>query len=129
MDGLDTGFFYAFLAGDEQATELWREIARQDRAAAVSSVTLFELLRHGLQGRLDRTFAEQTVQRAGVAYKQAGMDRVEVLERAARIAHGMGLAMADAMIAASLEEIGCERLYTADRDFERYGGPMEIGFL
>jgi hypothetical protein len=31
--------------------------------------------------------------------------------------------MADAMIAASLEQVGCERLHTSDSDFEDYAQP------
>jgi len=33
------------------------------------------------------------------------------------------------MIAASLEQVGCERLHTSDSDFEDYAGPMEVIFL
>ena len=47
----------------------------------------------------------------------------------ARIAHGMGLPMADALIAASLEHIGCDRLVTADTDVEAYEGAMDVAFL
>ena len=41
----------------------------------------------------------------------------------------MGLPMADALIAASLEHVGCDTLYTRDSDFAAYEGPMEIAFL
>jgi predicted nucleic acid-binding protein len=41
----------------------------------------------------------------------------------------MGLPMADALIAASLEHAGCDRMHTSDSDFEAYEGPMEIMFL
>ena len=41
----------------------------------------------------------------------------------------MGLAMADAMIAASLEEAGCGRIHATDPDFEDYEGPMEVTCL
>lgn len=47
----------------------------------------------------------------------------------ARIAHGMGLPMADAWIAASLEHIGCDRLVTADTDVEAYEGDLTVVFL
>lgn len=129
MEGLDTSFFFAFKEGHEQAVDLYRDIAVRGREAAVSTVTVFELLRHGLSGRLDRDFADEVAGSVGVAFQRAGIDEQTVLRRAAHIAHGMGLAMADAMIAASLEDVDCERLHTRDRDFDAYDGPIRIVFL
>jgi predicted nucleic acid-binding protein len=92
-------------------------------------VTVFELLRHGYVGRLARDFAEKTAGTVGVAFQRAGTDEQDVLRRAARIGHGMGLPMADALIAASLEHVGCDRLHTGDHDFENYEGPIQVVFL
>lgn len=47
----------------------------------------------------------------------------------ARIAHGTGLPMAGALIAASLEHIGCDWLVTADTDVEAYEGDLTVVFL
>ena len=129
MEGFDTSFFFAFKEGHERAIEFYRAVTEQGREAAASTVTVFELLRHGYTGRLDRDFAEEAAADVGVAFQRAGTDEQEVLRRAARITHGMGLPMADALIAASLEHVGCDRLYTRDRDFEDYEGPMQITFL
>lgn len=129
MDGLDTSFFFAFKEGREDAVDLYRDITAKGLQAAVSTVTIFELLCHCNAGRLDRDFVEEAVASVGVAFQQAGIDEQRVLRRAARMAHGMSLAVADAMIAASLEHVECERLYTRDRDFEVYDGPMQIVFL
>jgi predicted nucleic acid-binding protein len=104
-------------------------VTEEGRDGAVSSITVYELLRHGYQGRLDRTFAEEAAQSVGIAFDRAGTDEHAVLRRAARITHGMGLPMADALIAASLEHVGCDTLYTGDSDFEAYDGEMEIVFL
>lgn len=41
----------------------------------------------------------------------------------------MGLPMADAWSAASLEHIGCDRLVTADTDVEAYEGDLTVVFL
>ena len=57
---------------------------------------LFELTRHGLVGRLDPSFTKTIVGSGNAAYEQAPMDPTEVLNRGARITHGMGLPMADA---------------------------------
>ncbi len=108
MDGFDTGFFFHLWAQRDAALARWRAITRDDEQAAVSSITLFEMSRHALVGRLDRSFVDTVVQRAGDAYTHAPVDPTDVLRRAARIAHGMGLPMADALIAASLEAVGCE---------------------
>jgi predicted nucleic acid-binding protein len=129
MEGLDTGFFFDLRAGTSTARDLWRTVTERDDPAAVSSLTLYELSRHGLMGRLDRDFTEAVVERAGVAFEHAGVDPTGVVSRAARIAHGMGLPMADALIAASLEHVGCSRVHTSDSDFEDYEGPMEVVFL
>lgn len=129
MDGLDTSFFFAFKEGHDRAVRLYRDITTHGREAAVSTVTVFELLRHGLAGRLDPDFTEAVAESVGVAFQRAGTDEQDVLRRAARIAHGMGLSMADALIVASLEAVGCERLHTADTDFERYDGPIQVVFL
>jgi len=37
--------------------------------------------------------------------------------------------MADALIAASLEHVGADTLYTGDSGFGDYEGPMEVVFL
>lgn len=129
MEGFDTGFFFDLRAGNSGVQNLWRSVTERDVPAAVSSVTLFEVSRHGLVGRLDPEFTDAVVERAGVAFEQAGVDPVGVLSRAARIAHGMGMPMADALIAASLERVGCGRVHTSDSDFEDYEGSMEVVFL
>lgn len=126
---LDTGFFFDLRAGASTTQPLWRAVTKQDDPAAVSSITLYELSRHGLVGRLDSAFIGAIVEGAGGAFTQAGVDSVEVLSRTARITHGMGLPMADALIAACLEDAGCVRLRISDSDFEAYEGTMEVVFL
>jgi len=129
MEGFDTGFFFDLRTGETDVQDLWRSVMERDVPAAVSSVTLFELTRHGLLGRLDPEFTTAVVERAGVAFEQASVDPPDVLVRAARITHGMGLPMADALIAAFLEHGGCDRVHTSDSDFEDYEGPMGVMFL
>jgi len=129
MDGLDTEFFFDLWTGTDASQTMWRSLTQYDQSAAVSSVTLFEITRHGLNGHVGPAFAETIVQRSGIAYEQAPVDPTDVLNRGARIAHGMGLPRADALIAASLEAVGCDRLVTADTDFEAYAGEMEVVFL
>ena len=127
--GLIPVFFFDLRAGTPETQTLWRTVTERDDPAAVSSITLYELSRHGLVGRLNSEFTAAIVGEAGVAFTHAGVDSVNVLSRAARITHGMGLPMADALIAASLEHADCDRLHTSDSDFEAYEGPMEVVFL
>lgn len=129
MDGFDTGFFFELRAGEPEVRDRWRSVTERDAPAAVSSVTLFELERHGHARRLDPEFTDAVVERTGVAFEQAGIDPVGVLSRAARIAHGMGLPMADALVVASLEHVDCDRVHTSDSDFADYKGPMDVVFL
>lgn len=91
MEGFDTGFFFDLRTGETDVQDLWRSVMERDVPAAVSSVTLFELTRHGLLRRLDPEFTTAVVERAGVAFEQADIDPPDVLVRAARITHGMGL--------------------------------------
>lgn len=126
---MDTGFFFAFKNGNDKAVELYNDILEGRQLAAVSSITLFEVRRHALRGRLDREYADDIFHAAGVGFRYAGVDSRKVLNRAARISHGMGLSMADALIAASLERVNCTSIYTKDSDFEAYHGSMEVIFL
>lgn len=129
MDGLDTGFFFDLWEKTVPAQTLWEEITVHDEPAAVSTISLFEISRHALAGRLGRPFTDTIIQRSGAAFQQAPVDPVDVVRRAARMTHGMGLPMADAMIAASLESVGCDRLVTTDSDFEQYEGEMDVILL
>lgn len=83
MDGLDTGFFFDLWDETEDAQTLWRGLTENDEPAAVSSITLSEISRHGLVGRLDPSFAETITQRAGVAYEQTPVEPTDVLNRGA----------------------------------------------
>jgi predicted nucleic acid-binding protein len=129
MIGFDSSFFFAYVDGNSDAVRTYRAVMEDGRPAALSSITLFELRRHSFRGAIERDFVDEVIAITGVAFMQAGVDDVAVLDRAARIAHGMGLATADALIAASLEQIGCTRLHTTDTDFEAYEGPMDVAFL
>ena len=126
MTGLDTGFFFRLVAGIDDVVSLFERIIRNEEDAAVSTVTLYELMRHGLRGSFPRATAEQLVADAAEAFRVAGTDDMAVLWRAASLSNGTGLSMADSLIAASLEHAGCSSIYTTDGDFDRYDGPMGV---
>ncbi len=130
MIGLDTGFFFLLHQPAGEAARLLEQITREDEAAAVSTITLYELLRHGMRGAIPQAVVDLIVDNTAHAFYVAGVDAIDVLRRAAAIRHGMGLHMADALIAASLEHVGCTDIYTTNRaDFERYTGPMRVTIL
>lgn len=130
MIGLNSGFFLSMCRRPRAGAAAFRAHPEGgEEKASVSSITLFEILHHGLRGAVPRELADTVVDRAGAAFVRADVDNRDVLRRAAAIAHGMELAMADALIAASLERVGCTRLDTTDNDFDRYDGPMQIEYL
>jgi predicted nucleic acid-binding protein len=129
MIGLDTSFFFALADGVPEAVSLYRDAIEEREDLSASSMTVFEIRRHAFRGTLDRNFADDAILVIETTFTRAGVDDLEVLDRAARIAHGMGLAAADALIAASLEHVGCLEFYTADSDFERFEGAMQVVML
>lgn len=118
--GLDTGFFLRLLEGRAEAVRLWLELLEGDQAAVVSCLSLFELDRLGLKGKIERRAAE-TAQDAIVAVCEVvWINSLENLREAARIAHGAGIPAVDALILAGLLAAGAERILTTDSDLMRY---------
>jgi PIN domain nuclease of toxin-antitoxin system len=52
MIGLDTGFFIRFLENNKDAVQTWREIIEGEESC-VSCLSIFELSRLSLRGRID----------------------------------------------------------------------------
>lgn len=131
MIGLDTGFFVQLLDRREQARRVWQSIQHDEVQAAVSCITCYELLKVALRGRLQLDHTEKLIERLPLTCRMAWLDarHASLLQRAARIAHGNGLAMADALILISLMEAGAETLYTTDADMKRYSAGPEVRML
>jgi predicted nucleic acid-binding protein len=132
MIGLDSGFFFRLLAGHPRATTAWSPVATGDAPAAVSCLTLYELDRVALRGALDRAAVDLLLSELPALCYVVWIGDAhgpELLRRAARLAHGTGLAMADALILASLLDAGAGTVYTTDSDFERYDGPATVVVL
>ena len=128
--GFDTGFFQRLYARDAQATAAWDDVRAERAVGAISCITLFELERLGLRGGvLPRDVADGLVRSLPATCRVVWLgadDGADRLHRAARLAHGNGLAMADAIILASLLDAGATTVYTTDSDFERYDGPVHV---
>lgn len=127
--GLDTSFFVKLLHGDRRAAVVWDRIARREIAAVIGCVSLYELERLGLKGVLARTAVETLQEEILFVCRVIWLDAPARLRQAARLAHGNGLGMADALILASLIEAGATEIYTADANFAAYRSGPNIVLL
>ncbi len=83
--------------------------------------------RQGLKGAIGKMAAETLVEELPQLCRVVWLTEPALLRRAARIAHGHALAMADALILASLIEAEAGEVYTTDPDLGRYpGGPRVV---
>jgi predicted nucleic acid-binding protein len=123
---LDTGFFYRLLTDPEGVQQAWEEIGAGTSEGVVSCITCFELYRHGLRGSLPRRATEALLQAVPQACTVVAIDDLGATARTARLAHGNGRSMADAFILEAALRHAADRLYTSDRDFERYQGDIDV---
>lgn len=130
--GFDTGFFVRLVEGDDRAAAAWTDVREGRAQGVVSCVTLFELDRLGLRTAVPPRTAQAFVQAIGVVCRVVWIgpdDGADLLARAARLGHGNGLAMADALILTSLLGAGARTVYTTDSLVGRYDGPTEVVVL
>ena len=128
--GFDTGFFVRLLQADARAAGVWADVRAGRVAGAVSCLTLFELDRLGLRGQIARGPTEALVDALPATCRVVWLGAGDGPDGgAARLAHGNGLAMADAVILASLLDAGAAAVYTTYPDLERYEGPVDIVVL
>ncbi len=127
--GFDTGFFIKLGDGDPRAVEVWGRAERGDLEGAISCLTLFELERLGLRGTAPREVVSRLITHIPVTCQTVwlGIENAFLLSRSARLAHGNGLSMADAIILTSLIHAGATVIYTTDSDFLAYkAGPQIV---
>jgi predicted nucleic acid-binding protein len=117
MIGLDTGFFLELVNGNEQAVTLWRSCLDDKVELVVSCLTLFEIERLGLKGKLSGT---DTILDAIHGVTLVAWLNREILSRAARLSHGLGVSAVDSLILASLTSREVSEIYTTDSDLETY---------
>lgn len=112
--GLDTGFFVRLLAADDDARFVWNRIVDEDDHGAIGCLTLYELTRLGLRGMIARKAARTLVGELVHLCRIVWIDDSSLIDRAARLAHGNDLSMADALIVSSFMAAEVERIYTTD---------------
>jgi predicted nucleic acid-binding protein len=119
MNGLDTGFFVRLLQGHQRARNLWQDLGQGQEQGAFSCLTVFELERLALQGKLDRQRTDVLLAALPNVCTIVWLNTSSVVLRAARIAHGTGLPAVDALILAGLLAAGAQTVYTTD-DWSTY---------
>lgn len=126
--GCDTGFFVEFIAKNPLVRQLVEGAAADEHLLVTSVICVYELKKLGLTGMVSKDAA------FAVAADLSGLCEIMFLDeaaaglidQAARLSHGNGLSMADALILASALSRGAERLYTVDSDMAKYRGALEV---
>lgn len=126
--GFDTGFFFRLAEGDGTAVAALNSIRHQESSAVVSCVSLFEIERAGLRGRLPSALVQALRSELPHIAEVVWLTNHDALLRAARMAHGVGLSMSDSLILTSLIDQGAEEILTTDADLARYtaGPPITL---
>jgi predicted nucleic acid-binding protein len=117
MIGLDTGFFIELINGNEEAVSLWKSCLDDEVELVVSSLTLFEIERLGLKGKLKNS--EAILDAIDSVALVVWLER-DMLSLAARFSHGLGIPAVDSLILACLVSNGCTKIYTTDSHLEAY---------
>lgn len=117
MIGLDTGFFIELMNGRQEAVALWKSALEDEVELVVSALTVFEIERLGLKGKLrDWELVVNAIENVTlVAYLAR-----ESLSLGARLSHGLGIPAIDSLILASLVSSDAYEIWTTDSHFEAY---------
>jgi predicted nucleic acid-binding protein len=117
MIGLDTGFFIELMDGNEEAISLWKSGLDDEVEFAVSALSLFEIERLGLKGKLKESDA--VLDAINGVTSVVWLDS-EIFSRAAGLSHGLGIPAMDSLILTSLITNGCTEIYTTDSHLQAY---------
>ncbi len=115
MIGLDTGFFIELMNGNAEAVSLWKSCLDDEVELVVSSLTLFEIERLGLMGKLKDS--EAILDAIDSVTLVAWLER-DTLNLAARFSHGLGIPAIVSLILACLVANDCSEIYTTDAHLE-----------
>lgn len=119
----DTSYFFQLIdEPDDVVRSAWDDLREETAVGVVAGVVLFELNRHALVGRLSASTVDSLVTMAEDAFRVVWMNSVARTDRAARLAYGEGLSMADALVLMAALETEATRLYTGDRDLASLDG-------
>ena len=119
MTGLDTGYFVKFLQDNNEAVQVWKSIIDGEEAL-VSCLTLFELKRLSLKGKIDTESTEIILSGITSVCRIIWLDREDILLLGSNLSHGLGIPAIDSLILAGFVKHNADVIYTTDSDFELY---------
>ena len=120
MIGLDTGFFVQLLKKEKRAVAIWTSLLDGEEKAVASSLTLFEIERLALKGKIDRASVNTLLEAIPAVCSLGWLNDVATLSQAAKLSHGLGIPAVDAMILAGFVEFNVEKIYTTDSHIDQY---------
>lgn len=127
--GLDTGFFFELFGGNERALKLWEEIVAGKAEGVVSVITTYELQINALKGVLVREDVEDLLEELPILCTVREDLSVDASKRAAHLAWGNNMAMADALILQGFLDAGVTHILTTDSDLSKYESGPDVELL
>jgi predicted nucleic acid-binding protein len=122
--GLDTGFFFALMRGDDRPWSVWTSITDGAASGVVSTLSVYELQRNAMKGLLVREDVEAFLDDLPLLCTMHDTLSSAAAQRAARLGWGNGLSMADALILQAFLDEEVTHVLTTDHDLTVYeGGP------
>lgn len=118
--GLDTGFFVHLAAAKPEAKKIWLAAKSIKCTGVVSAISLFEIKRLALKGSFSDEFAQAILPAILESCHVEWIDKLEVIEKAAELSRGLGVAMADGLILAGFLLAECQEIVTTDAAWKRY---------
>ena len=119
MIGLDTGFFVRLLQNHKEAVQVWETII-DGEDASVSCLTLFELKRLSLRGKIDSKSTETLLSGIPSVCRVIWLDEEDILLEGSGISHRFGLPAIVSLILAGFIKYDADVIYTTDSDLELY---------
>ena len=120
MIGLDTGFFIKLLEGDKAAIDVWNILSNDEDDAVVSCLTLFELKKLSLKGKIEKNAADVLSDAIQTICLISWLDNNQILSLGAKLSHSLDMHTTDALILSGFVTAGVNTIYTTDSDLEMY---------
>jgi predicted nucleic acid-binding protein len=119
--GCDTGYFVELLKGNDEAMKVWKRLIEDtEEVALVSSLTLFELERLALKGKIRKDKWNVLSNAIGGICKIGWINNKDILSVSARLSHGLGIPSIDSLILSWFVISDAKVIYTTDAHFENY---------
>lgn len=120
MTGLDTGFFIKLLEGDKAAIGLWNILLDDGDDAVVSCLTLFELKKLSLKGKIEKDAVDVLSDAIQTICLISWLDNKQILSLGAKLSNSLGMHTTDALILSGFVTAGVDTIYTTDSGLKMY---------